>query len=84
MLQLTWATDSGLNIADAIHKVVDAHVDGGGEASYWMATFVNAVIAVPVESRGHSFNYNPSGGELFAQCYAHALTLPEYAGAIVV
>lgn len=84
MLQLTQTTSSGVTVTDAIHKVINAQLDSEGRASFQMGVYVNSTIKSPVEVRGYGFDSNPAGGDLFAQCYAYALTLPEYAGATTV
>jgi hypothetical protein len=84
MLQLTRTAHSGVTVTDAIHKVTSVTVACEGEASYQMAMLVNTAATTPVETSGQSFLCDPAGGNIFDQCYAHALSLPEYAGAITV
>lgn len=84
MLQLTKTAQSGVVVTDAIHKVTNVSVDCTGQADYRMAMLVNPSSTTPVETSGQSFTANVTGGNIFDQCYAHALTLPEYAGATTV
>lgn len=84
MLQLTRTAQSGVTVPNAIHKVASVDVDCQGDTIYLMAMLVNASATVPVETKSHSFACNVAGGNIFDQCYAHALSLPEYAGATVV
>jgi hypothetical protein len=84
MLQLTKTAQSGVTVTNAIHKVTSVIVACNGEVDYQMAMLVNASAPTPVETSGHSFMCNVTGGNIFDQCYAHALTLPEYAGATSV
>jgi hypothetical protein len=83
MLQLTKTAQSGVTVTDAIHKVIHAWTTSEGECSYIMAMLVNASATVPVETATFNFIGAP-GTCLFDQCYAHAMTLPEYAGATTV
>jgi hypothetical protein len=84
MLQLTQTSISGVTVINAIHKVTNVNVDSTGEAAYQMAMLVSASEVTPVQLSSYSFTCDPAGGNIFDQCYAHALTLPEYAGATVV
>ena len=84
MLQLTKTAQSGVTVTNAIHKVTSAYVDCTGETSYQIAMLVNASASTPVEAHGHNFTATVGAGCIFDQCYTHALTLPEYAGATVV
>jgi hypothetical protein len=84
MLQLTRTAQSGVTVTNAIHKVTSVFVSFTGEATYQMAMLVNASATTPVETLSFAFACDPDGANIFDQCYAHALTLPEYAGATVV
>jgi hypothetical protein len=84
MLQLTRTAQSGVTVTNAIHKVTNVNVDSTGEAAYQMAMLVSASEFTPVQLSSYRFTCDPAGGNIFDQCYAHALTLPEYAGATVV
>lgn len=84
MLQLTKTAQSGVTVTDAIHKVTSVFVSCNGETDYQMAMLVNSSSTTPVETSGQSFLASVTGGNIFDQCYAHALTLPEYAGAVTV
>jgi hypothetical protein len=84
MLQLTKTALSGVTVPNAIHKVASVDVDCQGDTIYLMAMLVNASATVPVETKSYSFVCDHAGGNIFDQCYAHAMTLPEYAGATTV
>jgi hypothetical protein len=84
MLQLTRTAQSGVTVTNAIHKVTSVFVSCTGEAAYQMAMLVDTLATTPVETSGQSFQCNVVGANIFDQCYAHALTLPEYAGATTV
>ena len=84
MLQLTRTAQSGVTVPNAIHKVATVSVDCTGETAFQMAMLVDASATTPVETLSFAFPCNVTGGNIFDQCYAHALTLPEYAGATVV
>jgi hypothetical protein len=84
MLQLTRTAQSGVTVTNAIHKVTAVGVDCAGETSFQMAMLKDASEVTPVQLSSYSFTCDPAGGNIFDQCYAHALTLPEYAGATVV
>ena len=84
MLQLTKTAQSGVTVPNAIHKVTAVSVDCNGETAYLIAMLVNASAVTPVETLSFAFACNPAGGNIFDQCYAHALTQPEYAGATTV
>ena len=84
MLQLTRTAQSGVTVPNAIHKVTSVDVDCQGDTVYLMAMLINPTATVPVETNSYSFVCDPAGGNIFDQCYAHALTLPEYAGATTV
>jgi hypothetical protein len=84
MLQLTRTAQSGVTVTDAIHKVTAVSVDCNGETAYQIAMLVNASAVTPVETLSFAFPCNVTGGNIFDQCYAHAMTLPEYAGATTV
>jgi hypothetical protein len=84
MLQLTKTAQSGVSVVNAIHKVTAVNVACSGETAYQMAMLTDGAAVTPVELLSYSFDCDPAGGNIFDQCYAHALTLPEYAGAVVV
>lgn len=84
MLQLTRTAQSGVTVTNAIHKVTSVAVDCTGQTAYLIAMLVDALATTPVETLSFAFPCNVTGGNIFDQCYAHALTLPEYAGATTV
>ena len=84
MLQLTRTAQSGIVVMNAINKVTFVSVTCTGEASFQVAMLVTLASVTPVELSSYSFTADPAGGNIFDQCYAHALTLPEYAGAVVI
>ena len=84
MLQKTWETLSGLTVVNAIHQVLNAQMQANGEAAFQIAVFADATNKTAVEIYGHNFTSNPAQGDLISQCYAHVLTLADYAGAIEV
>jgi hypothetical protein len=84
MLQLTKTAQNGVTVINAIHKVTSVYVDCTGQASYMIVMLVDAASTTPVEAHGHNFTASMGEGDIFDQCYAHALTLPEYADAVVV
>ena len=84
MLQLTKTSISGVTVVNAIHKITSITLDCNGSTSYQMAMLINATAIAPIEVLSFSFPCAPTGGNIFDQCYAHALTLPDYAGAVII
>ena len=84
MLQLTRTAQSGVTVPNAIHKITSVNVDCNGETAYLIAMLVNASAVTPVETLSFAFACNVNGANIFDQCYVHALSQPEYAGAVIV
>ena len=80
MLKINFMTPQGVEITDALVRVNSVDVS----LEYGLIKFAiyADITKPPVQSRTATMPY--SGGDPFNQAYAYILTLPEFAGAVVV
>jgi hypothetical protein len=74
---------NGISVSTAIASVDFIWFRGAYEMTCRVSVYANPAqreALAPLASPTYTIPYDPAAGDVYAQCYTHLLTLPEYSG----